>query len=172
MLFRSNGTTWTTLASIYGSTADSYTATGPFNGSTIYYFEAYAYANTGGDSADDTASVTTPAFPNPPTLSSATAQSATSVALAWSSVTGATGYTIERSSNSGSTWTTAGTVGTGVTTFTDTGLTQATTYTYEVIATNSVGDSAPGATLSVTTQPAPPTGLTATAVSGNQINLT
>ncbi|HEV3311909.1 MAG TPA: fibronectin type III domain-containing protein, partial [Chloroflexota bacterium] len=167
-----NGTTWTTIASLNGSTVNSDTATGPYSGSTTYYFEVYAYAYTGGDSANATASLTTPAFPNQPTLSSATAQSATSVALAWSSVTGATGYTIEHSTNSGSTWTTAGTVGTGVTTFTDTGLTQATTYTYEVIATNSAGSSAPSPTLSASTQPAPPTALTATAVSGNQINLT
>ncbi len=167
-----NGTTWTTLASVYGSTTNSYTATGPFNGSTTYYFEVYDYAYTGGNSANATATVTTPAFPNQPTISSATAQSATSIALVWSNVTGATGFTVQRSTNGGSTWTTAGTVGTGVTTYTDTGLTEATSYTYHVIATDAAGSSAPSANLSAATQPLPPSGLTATAVSGSQINLT
>jgi hypothetical protein len=59
-----------------------------------------------------------------------------------------------------------------VTTFTDTGLTEATSFSYEVLGTNSVGNSAPSAILSAATQPAPPSGLTATAVAGNQINLT
>jgi hypothetical protein len=166
-----DGTTWTTIASIYGSTTNSDTASGPFTGSTTYDFRVYAYAYTGGSSAYATATTTTPAFPNQPTLSSATAQSNTSVALAWSGVSGATGFVIQRSANSGTTWTTAGTVGSGVTAFTDTGLNEATTYTYELSATDAAGSSAPSPTLSVATQPAAPTGLTATVVSGGQINL-
>jgi large repetitive protein len=167
-----NGTTWAQIAAIYSSTATSYTATGPFNGSTTYQFRVHAYAYTGGNSAYVTGSATTPAFPNQPTLTSVTAQSASSVALAWSAVTGATGYTLQRSINGGTSWTTAGTVGSGTTTFTDTGLTEATSYSYQVIATDAAGSSAPSAMQTVVTQPGAPTGLTATAVSAVQINLT
>ena len=166
-----NGTTWTQVGSASGASANSYTATGPFDGSTTYQFRIHAYAYTGGNSTYATTSVSTPAYPSQPTLSSATARSDTSVALAWTDVAGETGYRIDRSTNNGSTWTTAGSVAAGFTTFTDTGLTEATSYTYRVVATNAAGDSAPSATRSTITLPSAPTGLTATAVSPTQINL-
>jgi fibronectin type 3 domain-containing protein len=167
----SDGVSWGQIASLYGSATNSYMATGPFNGSTTYYFRVHAYAYTGGNSAYATASVTTPAFPNQPAISSATAQSDTSVALSWGDVAGETGFRVERSANNGSTWTTAGAVAAGVTSFTDTGLSESNSYTYRVTATNAVGSSAPSATRSVTTLPSAPTGLTATGVSATQINL-
>ncbi|MDR3634849.1 MAG: fibronectin type III domain-containing protein [Isosphaeraceae bacterium] len=167
-----NGTTWTQLAALSGSGTSSYTATGPFNGSTTYDFRVHAYANTGGNSAYATASVTTPAFPSQPAITTAMAQSDTVITLAWGDVAGESGFLIERSTNNGSTWTTAGTVGTGMTTFTDTGLSESTPYTYRVTATNPAGSSAPSATRSVATQPSAPSGLTATAVSATQVNLT
>jgi hypothetical protein len=58
----------------------------------------------------------------------------TSVTLTWSSVTGATGYTVQRSSNGGTTWVLAGTAAT--TTYRVTGLTTKTPYQFRVIATN------------------------------------
>ena len=68
------------------------------------------------------------------------------------------------------------TVGADVTTFSDTGLAASTTYDYRVRATNAGGDSAYSNTAEATTQatqsvPAAPSNLTATAVSGSQINL-
>ncbi|MDR3634278.1 MAG: fibronectin type III domain-containing protein, partial [Isosphaeraceae bacterium] len=166
-----NGTTWTQIALFNGNAINSDTATGPFNGSTTYYFRVHAYASTGGNSAYATASVTTPAFPNQPAITSATAQSDTAVALTWSDVAGETGFLVERSTNNGTTWTTAGTVGAGVTSFTDTGLSESTSYTYRVTATNAVGSSAASATRSVATPPSAPSGLTASAISPTQINL-
>ena len=167
-----DGVNWIQVGTAYGSTATSYTATGPFNGATTYDFRVQAYAFTGGGSAYATASASTPSFPNQPTLTSATAQSDTTVALSWTDLPGEAGFLIQRSTNGGSTWATAGTVGAGVTSFTDTGLTEATSYSYRVTATNAVGNSAPSATQSVTTLPSAPTGLTAAVVSGGQINLT
>ncbi|MGC8638434.1 MAG: fibronectin type III domain-containing protein [Isosphaeraceae bacterium] len=168
---RPTGPPGTQIASLYGTSTNSYTVTGPFNGSTTYYFRVHAYAYTGGNSAYATASVTTPAFPNQPSLTSASAQSDTSVSLSWTDAAGETGFLVERSTSNGTTWTTAASVGTGVTSLTDTRLAESTSYTYRVSATNSASSSAPSATRSVATQPSAPSGLAATAVSATQINL-
>ena len=167
-----DGTTWTQVGSIASSTATTYSATGSFNGSTTYYFRVRTDSSVAGYSLySSIISVTTPAYPSQPTLSSATAQSDTSVVLAWTGVPDATGYRVERSTNSGSTWTAVGTVADTVTTYNDTGLTEVTSYTYRVVATNAAGDSAPSITKTVATLPAAPSDLTATVVSGDQINL-
>ena len=167
-----DGVNWTQIASIYGSGVTSYTATGPFNGSTTYDYRVWTYSSPGGTSAySPVASVTTPAYPNRPTLNSAAAQSDTSVVLAWTAAAGATGYRVERSGNGGTTWAVAGTTAASVTSFTDTGLSEATSYTYRLFATDATGDSAPSATLAASTQPSAPTGLTVAVVSGGQVNL-
>jgi titin len=67
-------------------------------------------------------------------------------------------------------------VGANVTTFSNTGLTASTSYSYRVRATNLGGDSAYSNTATATTQatqtvPAAPSNLTATAVSTSQVNL-
>src|SRR5205085_9576993 len=68
-------------------------------------------------------------------------------------------------------------LGSPATSYSDTGLSAGTTYYYEVVATNSAGDSGPSNVASATTTqpaqpPAAPTGLTATAASSSQNNLT
>ena len=72
------------VGTIYDTGAISFSATGPFLPSKTYYFRVAAYSATGGTSNYATVSTTTPAFPNQPTLLSATAQSDTSVLLTWS----------------------------------------------------------------------------------------
>jgi hypothetical protein len=62
-----------------------------------------------------------------------------------------TNFKIERSSNGGSTFTLAGTVGTGVTAFEDSGLAASTEYCYRVFAENSAGASAYSNTSCTTT---------------------
>ena len=83
--------------------------------------------------------MTTAAFPNQPTLS-ATPQSDTAIALSWTNVPRETGFLVQQLS--GGTWTTIATLGSGVTTYTNTGLHEATSYSYQVIATSSAGNSA------------------------------
>jgi hypothetical protein len=76
--------------------------------------------------------------PSVPTGLAATVGSGT-VTLTWNAGGGATSYTVGRSSSSGGPYTTAGTPATS--TFTDSGLTNGTTYYYVVSATNSAGTS-------------------------------
>ncbi len=87
------------------------------------------------------------------------------VTLTWEHVTTATGYTIKRSTNSGGPYTIVGTATT--TSYTDSGLTNGTTYYYVVTASNSAGESATSPqVVAVPTQavtPATPGNITATA---------
>jgi len=112
--------------------------------------------------------------PEPPLAPSglgATAISSSQINLAWTdNATNETGFKIERCQGTGCTsFAQIATVGANVTTFNNTGLTGSTSYTYQVRATNSGGDSgysSPPAT--ATTQVAPPvapSNLTGTAVS-------
>src|SRR5262249_38516849 len=112
--------------------------------------------------------------PSAPGGLTAAAASASRINLAWSDVTGETGFKIERSPD-GASWTQVGTTAAGVTTYQDTSLAAATTYYYRMRAGTSAGNSAPSNVASAATSalnvPAAPSGLTA-AVSGSQINLT
>jgi hypothetical protein len=81
------------------------------------------------------------------------ATSRTQVVLAWDdSSDDETGFKVERSPNGASSWTQAGTVGTNVTSFTDTDLDWETTYFYRVRAYNAAGDSAASNVASATTR--------------------
>jgi uncharacterized membrane protein len=68
--------------------------------------------------------------------------------LSWNASTGATGYNVKRATTSGGPYTTVATVSN--TSFTNTGLTNGTTYFYVVSATNSNGESANSSQVSAT----------------------
>ncbi len=85
--------------------------------------------------------------PSPPTGLTATAGAA-QVQLSWNASTGATGYNVKRSTTSGGPYTTVATIAT--TSFTNTGLTNGTTYFYVVSATNANGESANSSQVSAT----------------------
>ena len=112
--------------------------------------------------------------PTTPGNVTAAADSATSATVQWSTSTdnvGVAGYTVRRGS------TIVGTVGPTATSFTNSGLTPATTYPYTVDAFDAAGNhSAPSGTVSVTTPddttaPSVPTGLSATAVNSRRVDL-
>src|SRR5882724_1853581 len=89
--------------------------------------------------------------PAAPSGLTAAAVSASQITLSWNDVTGETSYKVLRSSNGGGTWTQVATVGANVTSYQNTGLASATTYSYCVVATNAGGDSAASGTAAATT---------------------
>ncbi|MCL2788165.1 MAG: fibronectin type III domain-containing protein, partial [Micrococcales bacterium] len=133
---------------IGSTTARTYTATG-LSAGTTYSFTLKAYNTTGASAASGARSVTTaaavPAAPGTPTASSITASSAV---LSWNAVTGATGYYVLRGGTQiGSTT---------ARTYTATGLSAGTTYSFTLKSYNASGTSAAGGARSVTTVPAAP----------------
>ncbi|WP_193378524.1 fibronectin type III domain-containing protein, partial [Singulisphaera acidiphila] len=167
-----NGTTWTSIGST-AANATSFSASGPFVGSTTYYFRVRAYSNTTGYSVSPTpVLVTTPGFPSRLNLPTATASAEGTITLTWADAANETGYRIERSLNGSTGWTQIGTTGAGVTIYNDTGLPENTRYYYRVTATNAAGDSAPSTAANAITLLATPGSVVATVVSGGQIDLT
>jgi chitodextrinase len=149
---------------------------------TTYSYTVQAYDAAGNVSTlSASASATTQPVPDTtapstPAGLTATAVSASQINLSWGAATdnvGVTGYNVYRG---GALIATLGTI----TTFQNTGLSASTTYSYAVRALDAAGNlSAPSASASATTQgvatdttaPSTPAGLTATAVSASQINL-
>ncbi len=112
-----------------------------------------------------------PTVPSHPTNLLANPVSSSQINLSWTAPTDnggstITGYMIERSADSGSTWSTiVPTTGSTGTTYPDTGLTAGTTYTYRVSAINAIGTSSPSNTASATTSTTTsPTTLTLNAI--------
>lgn len=120
----------------------------------------------------------TAAKPPAPTGLTATATSASRIALSWTdTATDETSYTVQRSAGGAGTWTTIATLAADSASHTDTGLASETTYDYRVRSTNTQGDSAWSNIASATTEAAPaaapaaPTELTSTASSVNAVDL-
>ncbi len=123
-----------------------------------------------------------PTAPQAPTGLTANSISTSQINLSWTAPSNnggsaITGYKIDRSTNAGSTWSTlVANTASSSTTYSNTGLAAATSYTYRVSAINSVGTSAVSNTASaitgtIITVPQAPTGLVANAISSSQINL-
>ncbi len=160
-----NGGTKLTSTPLTGTT---YTVTG-LTQNTAYTFTIKA-VNTAGESAASsgltvTTNMTIPAAPTGITL---TGKTDTTVSLSWNAVGGASGYNVY---NGGTKLTATPLTGT---TYTATGLTQNTAYTFTVKAVNAAGESAASSGLTVTTNmtiPAAPTGLTSTGKTDTTVNL-
>src|SRR5690242_547053 len=149
-----NGNTWTTIISNTGSTSTTYSNTG-LSPSTTYTYRVSAINSVGTSSPSNVASATTNTQlfpPQPPTNLSATAVSSSQINLSWNAPSSnggsvVNGYKIERSTDSGSTWSTLiSNTGSASTTYSNTGLSPSTTYTYRVSAINSIGTSSPSNT--------------------------
>ena len=149
----------------------SYSASAPMTSGT-WVMQMVAFKAAGG--LPDT----TP--PTAPSNLAATATGGTSIALAWTASTdnvGVTGYQVERCPGPGcASFAQVGTASSAA--FSDSGLASSTSYSYRVRANDAAGNLsgysnlASATTLPPDTQsPTAPTGLTATAVSASQINL-
>ncbi|BDI28202.1 hypothetical protein CCAX7_002530 [Capsulimonas corticalis] len=128
-------------AIVTGVTGTTYTNTGLTNGTTYYYeVKAVNSAGSSGYSNEASAKPVAPTAPAAPTGLAATAGNA-QVSLSWTASSGATSYSIFRGTTSGGESATAIATGVTGTTYTNTGLTNGTTYYYEVKAVNSAGSS-------------------------------
>jgi fibronectin type 3 domain-containing protein len=146
-----------------------------FTDSSLTNFTAYFYVvsavNASGESANSTQISSTPiTIPNAPTGVTATAGNA-QVSLAWTAVLGAASYKVKRGTTTGGPYTTVSSP--SVATFTDTNLTNGTTYFYIVTAVNAAGESSNSAEKSAMPAlpiPAAPTNFVA-AAADTQVNL-
>jgi hypothetical protein len=110
--------------------------------------------------------------PTAPSNLSAGSASETQINLTWTdNSSNESGFKIERKKGAGGTYSEITTVGADVTSYNDTGLSEATSYYYRVRAYNSAGNSSYCDEANATTYPAAPSGLSASAASSSQINL-
>jgi len=161
-----------------------------YNDNSLSVLTSYSYRVRATDAAgnlstySNTASATTPDTtpPTAPAGLTGTASSTTQIDLSWTASTdnvGVTGYLVERCQGAGCTTFTQVASVTSGTTYSDTGLTASTTYSYRVRATDAANNlSSYSNTASATTQnvpdtepPTAPSNLTASAFSSTQINL-
>ncbi|WP_168215697.1 fibronectin type III domain-containing protein [Roseimaritima ulvae] len=165
------GINWSNISSNLPANTESFSAPGPFLGDDEYSFRVRVYSQLGNQSSYSAPfAITTPGFPDWPTGLSVSGHTSNSITLDWNDVDSETSYLIQRSDDN-TTWSTIGTVAQDATTYTDTGLTEATRYYYRVIAANAIGDSAPSSSVNRWTLPNAPDGLTATVVSSTQIDV-
>jgi fibronectin type 3 domain-containing protein len=158
-----SGGPYTTIAS---PTATSYTDTAVTNGTTYYY--VVAAVNSAGTSANSSQVSATPQLAVPPVPTNVVASAGNGqVGLSWSASSGATSYNVGRSTTSGGPYTTIASP--TATTYTDTAVTNGTTYYYVVAAVNGAGTSANSSQVSATPQlavPPVPTNVVASAGNG------
>jgi len=172
-----NGSTGWTQVGTTDSDVVSFSDVG-LAASTTYFYRVVATSLNGDSAPSAVVSATTLAPPPPaaPAGVAATAMSPSQIDVTWQDVTGEDGYVVQRSLNGSAGWTQVGTAGQDVESFSDTGLSAATTYYYRVVATSPNGDSAPSAVVGAATfappPPGAPGGVTATAVSASQIDVT
>ena len=127
----------------YGTIASNLTSTNHLdtavsNGTTYHYVvSGFNAAGEGPDSNQATATPQVPQVPAAPTGVTAVSNTKKKITVSWNAVSGATSYTIKRSTTNGGPYTNVGTT-TG-TSFTNGGLTSGTTYFYVVSASNAQG---------------------------------
>ncbi len=136
-----------------GTTAFSVT---PLVPGAAYGFEVEAVSAAGLPSAPSSpAAATTPTLP--PALLTALGTGATTAQLTWTPVPAATGYQLERSADSGATWSVVTRTAAATLTYADAGLAAGATYSYRVRAIDAGGASDPSLVAVALTIPAVPT---------------
>ena len=130
------GGPYTTISS---PTVTNFTDTGVINGTKYFYVVTAVNASGESSPSMEASAAPTLAVPAAPTGLQATAGNA-QVSLSWTASAGATGYHVKRSTTSGSGY--AQIAAPTTTSYTDTGLTNGTTYYYVVSALNAAGEGA------------------------------
>lgn len=151
---RSTGssTTYAEIATV-AANVSSYSNTG-LTASTQYNYRVRAYNATGNSAYTSVVSGTTPGTtPSAPSALNVAVVSSSQLNLSWTdNSTNETGFRIERSTGTSTTYAEIATVGANVTTYSNTGLTAATQYNYRVRAYNAAGNSVYTSVVSGTTQ--------------------
>lgn len=165
---------------VSGASSTSYNSMGLYAGTT-YYFKVKAEGTSNPYDSPLSSSVTVATMgsaPSAPSGLSATVISSSQVNLSWTdNSSNETGFEVKRATDSGFTQNVVWIGNIQGTTYSNTGLSASTTYYYKVRAEGATQDSAYSGSVSATTDPSgatvpnPPSGLTATAVSGTQVNL-
>jgi large repetitive protein len=157
-----------------GAGVTSYSNTG-LTAATGYAYRVSAVAPGGALVSASEVTATTAAVTAPPTLFTATPISKSQINLSWTdAAANEIGYQVERRLTSATVWGTPVPLAAGATAYSDTtGLVPATSYTYRVSAIAPGGALVSAAPIAATTfaATAVPTGVTATAFSSTQINL-
>jgi hypothetical protein len=147
----SDGSSYSEIASLPANIS-GYSDTG-LDASTTYWYRVYAHNSAGNSGYSNVASDTTPPPPPPPAAPAnlgATALSSTQIQLDWDDVSNEDGYDVERSPD-GASWSPLTSLSAGQTTFTDSGLAAASTWSYRVRAFNGSGASGPSNVATTTT---------------------
>jgi len=154
--------TWTAVSTatgydlqVDGATVSN--AVSPYVHSGLAALSTHSYAVRAKNSAGTSSwsglvsatTLATTTLPNVPTGLTAAAGNA-QVTLSWMASAGATSYNVYRSTTPGGEGTTASATGIASTSYTNTGLTNGTTYYYKVAAVNAVGTSAQSSEISAT----------------------
>ncbi|MGH9910524.1 MAG: fibronectin type III domain-containing protein, partial [Nitrososphaerales archaeon] len=178
------GNSYTTIVTNTGNTNTSYSRTSLITGTT-YTYRVLAI-NSVGTSPPSNEAFATPTstssitVPSPPTNLSAAKVSQTQVDLSWNAPSdnggsAITGYKIEEKVGTGSFTAIVPNTGNTNTSYSRTGLTAGTTYTYRVFAMNSAGTSSPSnevtSSQTINAVPNPPTNLVVASASPTQLNL-
>ncbi|MBU1950779.1 MAG: fibronectin type III domain-containing protein, partial [Candidatus Eisenbacteria bacterium] len=143
---------------------------------TLYWYRVLAF-NSGYQSnrVGPVSATTHDVPPAAPSHLEGMAINSSRIDLTWTDNSGnETGFQIERATAGAGPYTAIDTTAADVEAYSNTGLTAATTYWYQVSALNALGKSASVDPISVTTAvgpPSKPTGLTATAISSERIDL-
>jgi len=145
----------TVLANVTGTT---YTSTGLTNG-TPYFYTIKAKSGTYTSNASNEATAT-PVPPPPTPVGLSAAPGNAQVTLSWTATSGATSYSLFRSTTTGGEGSTAYLTGLTGTSYTDGGLTNGLTYFYKLAAVNAGGSSAQSSEVSA--EPLPPAPSSAT----------
>ena len=170
----SPSTVWNRVATVAADTT-TYTSNNVTAGVT-YFFRVKATNSVNDSASSNEVSVTAGAAakPNSPTSLLALAASSSGINLSWNdNSTNETGFKLERKTGTGG-WALVKTLNANIRNYADSGLSSATLYSFRISATNGAGDSAYSNESTATTLgsiPSAPSGLTASAVSKTQINL-
>jgi chitinase len=143
----SDRNTWTPVAGAWSQLTIDFTTAASTTSVNIYIHGWYGQPTFYADDVSLDGPGGTPTIPGAPANLSGSAPSATSVSLSWTGPSNATGFHVYRNGTRVASPTT--------TSYTDTGLTAQTTYSYAVSSFNTAGESPRSTAVSVTT---PPTG--------------